>query len=227
MSRDLTKLQSVLDRLESCYGQSKSPELTDPLEMILFENVAYLVSDEVREKALATLREEIGTSPASILAASFEQLARIVKPAAMTTKLVARLREIALIALQEYGVDLQEVISRPPKQAKKALMKFPSIGEPGAEKILLFSNAYPVLALDSNGLRVLIRLGFGKEQKSYAATYRAAQQAAQEELNDDCSSNKRAHLLLRQHGKLTCRRTQPNCESCPLTNLCEYFANHV
>ena len=34
-------------------------------------------------------------------------------------------------------------------------------GEPGAEKVLLFSGSAPVLALDSNALRVLLRLGFG------------------------------------------------------------------
>ena len=227
MSKHQTKLQTILERLESAYGRPTSPYLTDPLEMILFENVAYLVSDEKREKAFAALRDEIGTDPASILAAPFDALAQVVRPAAMTNRLVGRLREIALIALQECGGDLHEVISRPSAQAKKALMKFPSIGEPGAEKILLFSNAYPVLALDSNGLRVLVRLGFGDEHKSYVATYRSAQRAAQAELEDDCALNRRAHLLLRMHGKNTCKRAQPRCESCPLTNLCEYYATHM
>ena len=51
-------------------------------------------------------------------------------------------------------------------------MQFPMIGEPGAEKILLFSGVLAVLALDSNGVRVLVRLGVGEERKSYAATYK-------------------------------------------------------
>ena len=209
MPKHLTKLQTVLNWLESAYGQPTSPDLTDPLEMILFENVTYLVNDATRERAFAALREEIGTSPTCILAASFDELAKVVRPAALTSKLVARLQEIALIALQECGGNLREVVSRPSAEAKKALMKFPAIGEPGAEKILLFSNAYPILALDSNGLRVLVRLGFGSEHKSYLATYRSAQREAQTELEDDCPSNKRAHLLLRLHGKSICKRTQP------------------
>jgi endonuclease-3 len=226
VSKLLTKLQTILKGLESAYGQPTSPNLCDPLEIILFENVVYLVSDEKREEAFAALREKIGTNPTSILAASYDTLAKVVRPAAMTSRLVARLREIALITLEEFGGDLQEVISRPLAQAKKALMKFPSIGEPGAEKILLFSNSYPVLALDSNGLRVLIRLGFGEEHKSYVATYRSAQQAAQAELEKDCDLIKRAYLLLRQHGKITCKRAQPKCDSCPLTSVCEYYASH-
>ena len=59
-------------------------------------------------------------------------------------------------------------------------MQFPSIGEPGAEKILLFARVYPVLGLDSNGVRVLTRLGLVVEAKSYAATYRGVQRLAAE-----------------------------------------------
>ena len=53
----------------------------------------------------------------------------------------------------------------------------PCSGDPGAEKILLFSRTHSILALDSNGLRVLRRLGYGEERKSYASTYRSAQEA--------------------------------------------------
>lgn len=226
MLKHLTNLQQILSELEIAYGSPSSPDLTGPLEMILLENVAYLVSDETREQAFAALRR-IGTDPTSILAASFDDLAQVVRPAALTNKLVARIREIALIALQECNGDLDEVVSRPLSQAKKVLKKFPAIGEPGAEKILLFFGAYPVLALDSNGLRVLVRLGFGTEHKSYVATYRSAQESAQAELEADCAVLRRAHQLLRMHGKNTCKRTQPRCDSCRLTNLCEYYAAHA
>jgi len=33
------------------YGRPSSPEITDPIEMILLENVAYLVPDERRREA--------------------------------------------------------------------------------------------------------------------------------------------------------------------------------
>ncbi len=202
-------------------------ELRGPLEMILFENIAYLVSDEKKERAFLKFREEIGTNPTDILSASTERLMNIVQPAAMANKLVAQIREIALIVLQEFGGNLDEVLTRSPKQAKQALMKFPAIGEPGAEKILLFCNAYPLLALESNGLRVLVRLGYGVELKNYSATYKAAQRSAKLELEDDFVLIQRAHLLLRQHGKTTCRRTSPLCERCQISNSCEYFANRL
>jgi hypothetical protein len=49
--------------------------------------------------------------------------------------------------------DLGAVLDRPQADAIRALKKFPAIGEPGAEKILLFAGKAPILALESNGLR--------------------------------------------------------------------------
>ena len=61
----------------------------------------------------------------------------------------------------------------PLARARRLLRRFPGIGEPGADKVLLFSRTQPVFALDSNGLRTLLRLGYGREVKSYPATYRS------------------------------------------------------
>src|SRR5262249_53606921 len=117
-------------------------------------------------------------------------------------------------------------VALPPPKAKKALKKFPGIGDPGAEKILLFSRARPLLAMESNGLRVLVRLGFGEEQKNYSATYRAVQETLKDQLKQDFDWLIGAHQLMRQHGQELCRRTEPLCNACPLTKHCRYFREH-
>lgn len=76
-----------------------------------------------------------------------------------------KLLVIAKIAYEEFDGDLRALLKKPLPQAKKALKRFPSIGDPGAEKILLLTRSCPVMALDSNGLRVLCRVGFAEEQK--------------------------------------------------------------
>ncbi len=85
--------------------------------------------------------------------------------------------EAARLTIAEFDGDLSNLLRLPAKEALKQLMRFPMIGQPGAEKILLFSGLLPVLALESNGLRVLIRLGFGTEDKSYSTMYRSVQGA--------------------------------------------------
>jgi hypothetical protein len=62
-------LRKIITLLTRFYGQPSAPITTDPLELILWENVAYLVSDERRAEAFALLRQTVGTKPHEILAA--------------------------------------------------------------------------------------------------------------------------------------------------------------
>ncbi len=76
------------------------------------------------------------------------------------------------------------------------------------------------MALDSNGLRVLCRVGFAEEQKNYSATYGLVQDAIREQLPRDYDSLIRAHQLLRQHGQELCKRSKPLCIECPVLHSC-------
>ncbi len=108
----------------------------------------------------------------------------------------------------------------------KALKQFPSIGDPGAEKILLFTGTLPVLALDSNGLRVMLRLGFGEEKKNYSQSYRSVRVSLLDQVKEDCQWLTFAHQLLRQHGKAICKTTKPRCGECPVAKSCDYYLSH-
>ena len=133
-----------------------------------------------------------------------------------------KLLTITKIAYEEFDGDLRSALKKPLPQAKKALKRFPSIGDPGAEKILLFTRSYQVMALDSNGLRVLCRVGFAEEQKNYSATYRSVQQAISAQLPTDYDSLIKAHQLLKQHGQQLCKRSKPLCSECPVRVSCKY-----
>ncbi len=217
-------LTTVVQRLEKLHGRPKWFKLTGPLEMILWENVVYLADDEKRERAFNALRDEIGLAPVEILAAPERALMAVTQTAGILPgNQVAKLRSIARTVLDDFGGDLDQVLKQPLAQAKKSLKKFPGIGDPGAEKILLFCRAQPIFALESNGLRVLLRIGFGKEQKNYAASYRSAQDAVKSQLKDDFDWLIEAHQLLRQHGQKICKRTRPLCEDCNLTKVCRFY----
>jgi len=218
----VSRLSAALQALRKLYGWPESEPARGPFELLLYENIAYLASDARREEAFRLLRERTGLSPNGVLAAAPATLREAASRGIVPDQTVEKLRAIAAITLEDFGGDLEEVIRRPVPEALKALRKFPSIGEPGAQKILLFCRREPFLALDSNGLRVLLRLGYGKEDKSYARSYRSAQEAADAELQRDCGVRIEAHLLLRRHGQELCRRSQPRCEICPLRRGCAF-----
>jgi endonuclease III len=214
-------LHEVFGRLEQVYGAPQPPELTDPLDLVLWENVAYLVDDERRKATWDALCLHVGTRPQDLLAAPEERLAEVIRGGGMhPERRAGKLRDAASIALEEHDGDLRSVLALPVAKARRGLQRFPGLGRPGADKILLFTRTLPVLALDSNGLRVLVRLGFAEEQRSYEATYRAVQEALAAEAGQDFDRLIAGHQLLRRHGKELCKASAPECGACPLAQSC-------
>ena len=220
-----SRLGRLLDRIERHYGRPAPPPFAGPFEMILWEMVAYLADDARRGVAFEALRKQVGLTPEKILAAPKTLLRGIARMGGSIAadERAERLRAAAQLTLDQFGGDLAGVLELPPQRAKKLLMQFPMIGEPGAEKILMFSGALGVLALESNGLRVLVRLGLGEERKSYSATYKSVREVTLEELPADCKLLTKAHLLLRQHGQRLCLRNGPVCHICPVSSDCRLF----
>ena len=211
----------AVQQLESYYGSPTPPITRDPFELVLYENIAYLVSDDRREKAFRELKKRVGLRPADVLTASLESLAEITGIGGIFPELRARrLQESARLVRDQFGGNLKRVLALDAAEARKSLKKFPVIGEPGADKILLLTGTVPSLAPESNGLRVLVRLGFVQEHKNYSTMYRAAQVALQDEYGKDCGALIAAHQLLKRHGQELCRRSAPRCEACPLRKTC-------
>jgi len=216
---------ALIDALYSYYGAAHPLPTTDPFELILWENVAYLATPARRLAAFQMLKREVGTSPEAIAAASDDALERVTAHGILKAKFAAKLRLCAQIASDEFGGQLRPVVFGPAAAAKRALRRFPGIGEPGAEKILLFSGAQALLAPDSNALRVLARVGLIDDDPSYARMYSAGRKVGQE-LGANLEFLRTAHRLLQQHGMTLCKRTAPSCARCPLAAGCD-FARHA
>ncbi len=224
MASRKTRLARILDALQRQYGPQEPPPARTALELVLWENAAYLVKDEQRARSLAELRKRVGTRAAEILDAPYEKLLAIASSGGMhPERRVEKWIEIAETVARDHGGDLEPVLALPTPKALRALQAFPGIGRPGAEKILLFRDVSALPALESNGLRALLRLGFAAEETSYDKTYRAVQAAIVNELPPTTAAWKRAHLLLRHHGQSLCKTSAPLCDDCPLTKECTYF----
>jgi hypothetical protein len=193
-------LPALLDQLEQADGPPDPVPSADGWELVLAENVAYLVDDRRRWQALSELRTMVGLAPEQILAAPEPILRGIVTGPGDR---IQRLRRCAELA-----------IAGAPWRA------YPGIGQPGQDRIDLFTGTRAVLAPDANALRVLTRLGHATPARSYAASYRQAQAAATAQLPATIPALQRAHQLLRRHGQLTCRRRDPSCPGCALAADC-------
>ena len=235
MKKTTPSLASILNQLEKHYGEQRAVGPRALYEMILFVNCGYPATDASCAKGFDALKGEVGTKPEEILAAPKAKLAKLMRLGGIVPELRAeRLKTIAKIVNEEFGGDLPWALGKmmqddkPPadkriRRVKSALKEFPVIGEPGADKILLFAGLAPVAAVPSACPGVPQRILFGEEDKNYGAGYRAAQEAMSAELPETFDVRQRAYLLLKRHGAEICKRTKPKCEICPVSGMCAYF----
>lgn len=231
----LPNLNEVLDTLETLYGPQKAVGPADPYEMILYLNCGYPATDGTCSKGFDALKRGVGLKPENILAAPRPKLAKCLRMGGIVPELRAKkLKEIARIVNSEFDGDLKAVLNKCMEEekkqrgqgvraAKKVLQKFPVIGEPSADKILLFAKLAPVAAAPSASLGVPVRIWFGQEGKNYAADYRKVRDKLNGELPETFEARQRAYLLLKRHGHEMCKRAAPKCRICPLAAQCAYI----
>ncbi|MCB1043420.1 MAG: hypothetical protein KDC35_10795 [Acidobacteria bacterium] len=214
-----------LQELALLLGEGQSfPQFNDPFEFVLWTQVGYLVSHEKRMAAFERLKADVGLRVGDILGADLDRLCRITR---LGGSIGAELRASRMKASAEWVVntwqgDLTRVFALPVEQAVRTLMKIPMIGRPGAETLLMVMGAQPLLGLESNGLRVLLRLGFGEDKGKYDKTYSSVQQAVRDSLPHRTQELVALHLRLKRHGETVCRNKKPMCNTCKLQQNCTF-----
>jgi endonuclease III len=219
-------LKKLIVSLQKRYGAPELPPARGPFELVMWENACYLLPDTRRKEVFEALRRDVGLTPEAIFKASKQVLLPLAGRGGMRPETrVFRWQEIARITLQQFGGNLEQILELPYAKGKKALKQFPNIGDPGAEKILMFCGKAEGLPLESNGVRVLTRIGYGRVHlKNYGAMYRSVQEAIAAEVPKGAAALARAHLLLREHGKTLCKDARPMCFECPVKKDCAFAA---
>jgi len=219
------EFSEILDQLEKRHGKPRYAGPTGAYEMLLHRNCGYPQSDERCDNGFRALKEHIGLKPEEILAASDRRLAKVLresKSGMVPEKRAQRLKEIAARVQTKFGGKLEQALREPLKEARKVLKQFPTLGDSGADRILLFAGIASVAAIPATAVRVPLRIAFGGEKKNYAASYRAAQEYVAGEIPEEFAARKRAYLLLKRHGQEICRE-KPACEDCAIAEACAYF----
>jgi endonuclease-3 len=215
-------LPAIIDRLSEMYVPE--PPLTDPFLHILWDNIGYLIDDDRRRTLFEEFRQNIGFDAGAILRASEERLLAVARKGGMNPEArVARWREVAQIVAQDCKGDLGGFLQcLPTVKARSFLKRFPVIGDSGADRVLLFCRLDVRPSVDSNGLRVLVRLGLVPQAASYAVTYKIAVETIARFAAQGREWLTSCHMLLREHGRTLCRRNNPGCIACPLDNVCAH-----
>jgi endonuclease III len=222
----MPSLAQLLDTLENFYGVQQPGWPTDPYLFLVWWHCGYPASDAACAKGWESLNRLVGVDPEQLLSVEFSKLELALRPGGMVPELRAlRLKEIAERVQKEFGGDLLAGLhGLTLAQVRAALKKFPNIAGPGADRILLFAGIAPLAAVPSNCPHVPVRIQAGQERENYAVTYGEAQRLIAADIPATFDARMRAYLLVKCHGQKVCKRTNPKCGECPVTDSCAFFA---
>jgi len=185
-------------------------------EMLIATVLSQNTSDKNTGKSLRRLREKIGVTPERILRADLRTLKSAIRPSGLYNVKAVVLKKIAKIVIEKYGGRIEQILEKPFEEARQELMSLPGVGPKTADVILLFAVGKPTFPIDTHVFRVSRRLGIIGEKDGY--------EEARKKLMEffPPGSFLKAHLLLIEHGRKTCRAKNPLCKECVLLKYCSF-----
>lgn len=189
-------------RLEICLGA------------ILTQNTAWRGA----AAALANLREADALSCEAILDLPHDVLGELIRPSGYYNTKATKLQVFAETVLTEYGGNIDALLAGTTEEVRNRLLRIWGIGPETADAITLYAARLPTFVVDAYAYRLLERLGRPAGPRKYDV-YR---DFFLERLDPDPWLLNEWHALIVRHGQLTCTRTRPRCEECPLLDQCAY-----
>jgi endonuclease III len=210
-------IEELLTRLEAIYGRPRLISRFEPMEELVSCILSQHSSDSSSFPAFTRLRE---TFPdwEDVVAAGPERLADVIRKAGLANQ-KARSIIACLSAIKERtgSYSLEHLRHMPMAAARTWLMDLPGVGPKTASIVLCFSFGMDAIPVDTHVYRVCWRVGIIPEEVGETKAHDLLLDVVPKGLSF------RFHTTLIQHGRMICKAPLPQCEVCPVTDLCRWF----
>ncbi|NJL85680.1 MAG: Fe-S cluster assembly protein HesB [Leptolyngbyaceae cyanobacterium SM1_1_3] len=194
----------------------------DPLSELISALLSHRTRNAQSGQAYRQLRQAFATWEA-VRDAPTEQIQAAIAPCTWPEQKAPRLQAVLQRLTQEQGepLSLDFLADLSVASARVRLETIPGVGPKTSAAVLAFSTLRRrALPVDSHHHRVAIRLGLIPKQLAVGPSH----QVLEAQLPDSWSAQQvyDNHEILMLHGQRCCRYRQPQCDRCPLLDLCPY-----
>jgi endonuclease-3 len=211
------KARKIHERLIEVYGDPQWRSHLDPISEVVSTILSQNTSDVNRDRAFERLEARFDDWKA-VRDAPVGDIEQAIRPAGLSQQKAPRIKAALQFITQERGelsLDFLKEISV--AEAKAWLTQIKGIGPKTAAIILLFSLDMPAFPVDTHIHRVTGRLGLLGPKVSA--------EKAHDILEDllPATYYYPFHLNVIRHGREICHARNPQCEICPLQEMCDYY----
>jgi endonuclease III len=208
-------LQEVDRRLRKQYRTAPLGNLPDPLDELVFIQLSIRTRDGSYLDTYENLRDLVDGDWERLLTTPEDALLGVLRGGGMARVKVDRLkRQIAAIREWFGSATLDPLHDFTDQEAESFLRGLPGVGSKAARCVLLYSLNRQVFPVDSHCLRVLIRLGVADPALNRKAAHDVLQPLVPGRIRHSL------HVNLIHHGRQLCYPRSPDCQRCPLLDLC-------
>jgi endonuclease III len=218
---DLAELaEKIHRRLLETYGQPTWRNPLPPLDELVSTILSQNTNDVNRDRAFESLRMRFPTWE-DVRDADPEQIIQAIRTAGLANQKGPRIQEaLRSITLQRGSLDLNFLAGLSRDDAQEWLMSFKGVGPKTAAIVLLFSLGMPAFPVDTHIYRVTGRLGLRPQKMNVEQAHKHLSQLFPPQ------AYYAVHLNIIRLGREICQARRPNCEICPLADLCAYYADN-
>lgn len=175
------------------------------------------------EKALNNLKRQHVLTILRIAQTKEETLKTMIQPSGFFNQKAKRLKLFSSYMQKKYNGDLQIFFSQDTDEIRQELLSLEGIGPETADSILLYAGNHPVFVVDAYTKRLCQRFPFPVNRESYEDVQRFFEKELRSTFpkNQLVSIYKELHALVVRLAKDHCRKNNPCCATCPLTDLCK------
>ncbi len=212
------KAAQVHQRLLAHFGHPEWRDPLPPLDELISTILSQNTNDRNRDLAYQSLRRRF---PAweQVRDADPAEVVEAIRIAGLANQKGPRIQAVLREITAERGVlDLSFLNELPTERADAWLTHFKGVGPKTAAIVLVFSLGRPAFPVDTHVYRVSGRIGLRPQKMTVEEAHlHLAGLFTPADYGPD-------HLNLIRLGREICHARKPDCERCPLNDLCDYYA---
>jgi endonuclease-3 len=182
-----------------------------PFELL----VDVILSAQATDKSVNAVTQKlfaVANTPAAMLKLGLPGLKRYIRSIGLYNSKTRHIMATCRILMDKHG-------SQVPRD-REALQALPGVGRKTANVVLNTAFGEPTIAVDTHIFRVANRTGIAPGRNVLEVEHKLLKFVEER-------FHRHAHHWLILHGRYICKARKPECERCPIVDLCEYKAKSI